>query len=355
MNTSNIPQGLTYIPFGQIFILTNPKIGITAKTIKIVEFIHSMGRKVGQKNHVVNSLPVDVSGLVDCIICKVKTEEGGQILVSDKDSLIEMLCEFWGLDYDEVVKIPDIIPGWHKTHKGVTFGGEIHPLRVPVIAPVRKSEKEETVDFSPLIQCITVHTKEGVLKKIEDLLEEYALYGIVISPYELMGIQEKVSKKERKTYELDIDIIPGKEDWDKDFKEKVVKRTIDIIITDSAGTKHHITDLSPQSAALYLTFILFSKDGIKIADLKTNDEFYNLFIHICNRLKSTNNLPDKVTLWKNANRKRSEIKSAIKEATNGDLEAMMLFGIEGEEGKENRVAGATDELMEKIRKGFDLE
>ena len=34
---------------------------------------------------------------------------------------------------------------------------------------------------------------------------------------------------------------------------------------------------------------------------------------------------------------------------------MMLFGIEGEEGKENRVAGATDELMEKIRKGFDLE
>ena len=33
----------------------------------------------------------------------------------------------------------------------------------------------------------------------------------------------------------------------------------------------------------------------------------------------------------------------------------MMLGIQGEEGKENRVAGATDELMEKIRKGFDIE
>ena len=33
----------------------------------------------------------------------------------------------------------------------------------------------------------------------------------------------------------------------------------------------------------------------------------------------------------------------------------MLFGIEGKEGKEFRVAGATDELREKIKKGFDIE
>ena len=134
----------------------------------------------------------------------------------------------------------------------------------------------------------------------------------------------------------------------------MVKRTIDIIITDSAGIKHHITDLYPQSAALYLTFILF-KDGIKIADLQTNNEFYNLFIHICKRLKSTNKLPDQKTLWKNANRKRGEIKRAISNVTNDDKNAEMMFGIEGEEGKEFRVAGATDELREKIKKGFDIK
>lgn len=352
---NGLPQEIANIPFGQVFILTNPSVGITSKTIKYIECIHSLAskKKLNQKNSTVNSLPVDYPGLMDCFICKVKTEDGVQLLVSDKDSLLEMLCEFWGLDYDEVIKIPDIIPGWHINNNGVTIGGESHPVRIPVTT-MRKPEKDETEAGSTLIQCITVHTKEGEMAKIEDILEECALYGIVISPYELMGIQEKVSKKERKTYELDIDIIPGKEDWDKDFKEKVVKRTIDIIITDSAGIKHHITDLSPQSAALYLTFILF-KDGIKIADLKTNDEFYNLFIHICNRLKSTNKLPDKITLWKNANRKRGEIKKAISDATNDDKNAEMMFGIEGEEGKENRVAGATVELREKIRKRFDIE
>lgn len=351
---NGLPQEIANIPFGQVIVLTDPNQGITSKTIKTVEFIHSVARKLNQKRHIVNSLPVDAADLWGCVICKVKTDAGVQILLSDWNSLLEMLCEFWGLDYEEVCKIPDIIPGWHKTHKGVTIGGESHPVRIPV--PVKKPEKEVIGGSSTLIQCITVHTKEGEMAKIEDILEECALYGIVISPYELMGIQEKVSKKERKTYELDIDIISGKEDWDKDFKEKVVKRTIDIIITDSAGIKHHITDLFPQSAALYLTFILF-KDGIgiKIADLKTNDEFYNLFIHICKRLKSINNIPDKVTLWKYANRKRGEIKKAISDATNDDKNAEMLFGIEGEEGKVFRVAGATKELRETIRKGFDIE
>ena len=87
----------------------------------------------------------------------------------------------------------------------------------------------------------------------------------------------------------------------------------------------------------------------------TNDEFYNLFIHICKRLKSTNKLPDQETLWKNANRKRGEIKKAISDVTNDDKNAERLFGIEGKEGKEFRVAGATDELREKIKKGFDIK
>ncbi|MBR0518296.1 hypothetical protein IJJ97_00735 [bacterium] len=352
---NGLPQGLNNIPFGQVFILTNPKQGITSKTIKTVECIHSLAskNKLNQKNNAVHSLPVDDPGLWECIICKVKTEEGVQILVSDWDSLFEMLCEFWGMDYEEVSKIPDIIPGWHKTHKGVTLGGVSHPVRVPVTA-IRKPEKEKTGVGSTILQCITVHTKEGDLKKIEDILEECALYGIDITPYDLMETHRKVSMRERKTYELDIDIIPGKEDWDKEYKDLVVKRTIDIIITDNAGTKHHITTLSAQSAALYLTFILF-KDGIKIADLKTNDEFHSIFIHICKRLKGTNNYPDKVTLWKNANRKRGEVNGLISKVTNDDKTAEMLFGIEGEKRKVNRVAGATDELREKIRKGFDIE
>lgn len=344
---NGLPQEIANIPFGQVIVLTNPEQGITSNTTQQILAVISIAGKLNQ-SHIVYALPVQYSGLWGCYICKVKTEEGVQVLVSDRESVLEMLCEFWGLDFNEVsksIKLSD------RYERYVFLGGESHPVRIPV--PVRKPEKEEKEERevgSTLIQCITEHTKEGEMAKIEDILEDALFHKLDITALDLVTLLDKVSNKERKTYELDIDIIPWKEDW----KEKVVKRTIDIIITDNAGIKHHITDLYPQSAALYLTFILF-KDGIKIADLKTNDEFYNLFIHICKRLKSTNKLKDKETLWKNANRKRGEIKKAISNVTNDDKNAEMLFGIEGEEGKEFRVAGATDELREKIKKGFDIK
>ena len=350
MNTSNIPQGLTNIPFGQIIILTDPREGITSTTNQKIGAVISIAGKLGQ-SHIVYAIPVDDPGLWDSFICKVQTEEGVQILISDKDSLIEMLCEFWGLDYEEVIKTLDI----SKRYKGhITLGGESHPVRVPVPA-IRKPEKEKTEVGSTLLQCITVHTKEGDLKRIEDILEECALYGIDIDPYELMDIHKKVKEKERKTYQLDIDIDPGKEGWNKDKTDLVFKRECDIFLVDENGNKHHLENLNAQTIALYLTFILFKDGGgIKIADLKTNEEFYRLFKHICDRLKSINKIPDKITLWKNANRKRGEIKKAISDATNGDKIAERLFAIEGMEGQEFRVEGATDELREKIRKRFDI-
>lgn len=352
MNTINIPQNgfpqeITNIPFGQVIVLTDPSQGITSTTVQKIQAVISIAGSLGQKG-VVYAIPVDSPELWDSYICKVKTKDGVQILVSDKDSIIEMLCEFWGLDYAEAIK-KIVIKKRYEGH--VTIGEESHPVRIPVIE-ARKPEKEEK--HSILLQCITTHTKAGELAKIEDALEEAFIHHINISGIDLLTLLDKVSNKERKTYQLDIDIIPGKADYDKELKDIVVKRSCDIIITDSDGTSHHITTLSPQSIALYLTFILF-KDGIKIADLKTNDEFYKLFLHICNRLRYMNKLPEQKILWENANRKRGEIKKAISDVTNGDKIAEMQLGIEGEEGKEYRVAGATDDLREKIRKGFDIE
>lgn len=344
---NGLPQEIANIPFGQVIVLTDPEQGITSTTTQQILAVISIAGKLGQ-SHIVYALPVQYSGLWGCYICKVKTEEGVQVLVSDRESVLEMLCEFWGLDFSEVsksIKLSD------RYERYVFLGGESHPVRIPV--PVRMPEMERLEDHSILLQCITEHTKEGEMAKIEDILEDALLHKLDITALDLITLLDKVSKKERKTYELDIDIIPGDEGWDKDMIVFGPRRTCEITITDDSGIKHK-KKLPAQTAALYLTFILF-KDGIKIADLKTNDEFYNLFIHICKRLKSTNKLPDQKTLWKNANRKRGEIKKAISDVTNDDKNAEMLFGIEGEEGKEFRVAGATDELREKIKKGFDIE
>lgn len=347
MNTSSIPQELTNIPFGQIFILTNPGQGITSTTIQKIQAVISLAGSLGQKG-IVYALPVDVLGLWDCFICKVKKEEGVQILVSDKDSLIEMLCEFWGLDYEEVSKTIDIA----KRYKGkVTLGGENHPVRIPV-TPVRKPEKEETEDYSTLLQCITDHTKEGELAKIEKALEEAFTHHIDITGIDLLTLLDKVSHKERKTYQLDIKIEKGKENegkngvWDS-------RRTCDIKLIDSAGKEHSIK-LEAQLKALYLTFILF-RDGIKLSDLKTSDEFYNLFKHICERLRSINNIPDKEGLEKEVRGKRNKIKKLISEATTGDIEAMEQFGIEGYTGDVFKVNGATDEHRDYIKEMFGIE
>jgi len=349
MNTNSI-QGLTNIPFGQIFILTNPDQGITSTTIQKIQAVISIAGSLGQKG-IVYALPVDAPELRDCFICKVKTADGIQILLSDKDTLIEMLCVFWGLDYFEVSKTLDIA----KRYKGhVTLGGESHPVRIP-IAPVRKPEKEETGNYSTLLQCITDHTKEKDLSKIEDILEESVLSGIEITPLDLVSLLDKISKRERKTYQLDINIDPGKEGWNKDKTDLVFKRECDIFLVDDAGIEHHFEKLNAQTIALYLTFILFKDgDGIKLADLATNEDFFRLFKHICERLKSINNIPDKATLKENEDKKRRDIKGAIKKATNGDKIAERLFAIEGREGQEFRVEGATDELREKIRKRFDI-
>lgn len=354
MSTINIPQnglpqGLTNIPFGQVFILTDPNQGSTSTTNQKVGAVISIAASLHQ-SHIVYVIPVNAPELWDCYICKVKTKDGAQVLVSDKDSLIEMLCEFWGLDYTESIKK---IVFRDRYERFMTIGGESHPVRIPVIE-ARKPEKKE--EHSTLLQCITTHTKEGELAKIEDALEEAFIHHIDISGIDLLTLLEKVSKKERKTYKLDINIIPGNEGWDKDMTVWEPRRTCEITITDNAGIPHKLKNPPAQTIALYLTYILFKDgNGIKTADLKTNDEFYKIFTHICRRLKSINSIPNKETLKKNAYDKRKLIKNAIKDATNGDIEAMMLFGIEGEEGMEYRVAGATDELREKIRKGFDIE
>ena len=360
---NGLPQEVTNIPFGQVIVLTNPELGITSKTIKTVECIHSIARKIGQKSHTINTIPVDAAGLWDCSICKVKTEKGVHILVSNWDSLLEMLCEFWCLDYDEVSKIPDIIPGWHRTHKGVTLGGESHPVRVSVKAAKKPEGGEKVDDYAVTLQCIRTYTKEGQLDKIEDVLEDSINHGLDISILELGAILERVKEKERKTYHLEIHPHKGEEDYDSAWEEKVHKYDCDFSLVDSAGISHPFK-LDAQSTALYLTFILFSEKGKKLADLNTDEEFFQTYYFFCQRLKSINNRAKgkktfkeylKETLGKYVNDKRKVIKKVIKDKTNDDKIAQELFCIEGVPGEEFRVKGATDDNRATIREEFEMK
>ena len=345
---NGLPQEIANIPFGQVIVLTNPEQGITSNTTQQILAVISIAGKLNQ-SHIVYALPVQYSGLWGCYICKVKTEEGVQVLVSDRESVLEMLCEFWGLDFNEVsksIKLSD------RYERYVFLGGESHPLRIPV--PVRMPEMERLEDHSILLQCTQVYSKERQLAKIEQSLEEGLSHNIDITFSDLVSLLERIKAKERKTYELSIKIDKGEENegkngvWDS-------RRTCDIILVDNAGKEHPIK-MRAQLKALYLTFILFNDgNGIKLSDIKTNDEFYNIFKHICERLRSINNIPDKAGLENEVRGNRSKIKRSIKKETNGDIYAMEQFAIEGDSGDVNKVAGSTDDHRAYIKERFGIK
>lgn len=345
---NGLPQEIATIPFGQVIVLTDPNQGITSKTIKTVEFIHSVARKLNQKRHIVNSLPVDAADLCGCVICKVKTDDGVQILVSDWNSLLEMLCVFWGLDYEEVCKIPDIIPGWHKTHKGVTIGGESHPVRIP-LKPLEGNEPVKD-DYGITLQLIQPHTKTDELLGIKKAIQNSFYHNLDISIDDIINLYEDV-KKSIKTYHLDIHI-------DRDESGKIC--CCDISLKDNFGKLYPLKQiehqkekhLEPQIMAFYLTFILF-KEGKKPLDVD-NDDFYETLIKIQSQLPYRFRKPKKDNLTWNVYSKKSVIRKSIWNATH-DSYAQEQFSIDGYGDDVFRVAGATDDDREKIKKEFGLE
>lgn len=346
MNTNNIPQELTNIPLGQIFILTNPKVGITAKTIQMMEFILSMARQYDQE-HIVNTLPVDDPKLWDCFICKVKTEDGDQILVSDKDTLVEMLCEFWGLDYDEVCKTI-VIP---KRNKTVTFGGERHPVRMPAAKPVLGVKREE---YGVILQQIQDHTKEGTLEGVKRLFLENFNFNLGISLDEFIDTYKEVEQSIKK-YRLDIQFK-----WKKEYKHPkwVIKmRECEISLIDNLGNRYPIK-VDAENRVIYLTFLFF-EDGIPYTQITTSDEFYKIYKQIHSRMPRIKsnpkryNLEDKEDLATFTNY-ISKIRKAILNVTN-DIYAVEQFAVEGRKKDNYGIAGATDENRDVVRKAFKIK
>ena len=355
---NGLPQEIANIPFGQVFVMTNPEQGITSKTIKTVEFIHSVARKMDQKRHIVNSLPVDAAVLWGCVICKVKTDAGVQILLSDWNSLLEMLCEFWGLDYEEVSKNPDIIPGWHKTHKGVTIGGESHPVRIPVLAGIQGHTSKG--DDGITLQCLTDHSRERTISDIRSTFKDNFSYGWDITPEEVLKIFEE-EKAATKTYSLDIQVI-WKEVFEKGKHIKVIHKCI-ISLIDNDGNKYPLK-MKAQSKVIYLTFILY-KDGLRIQDVSGNKEFYNLFSKIFDQMPRALDKPDSFVFFDKEykytkeygyfNDKLNNIRKAILDATDNNDYLRERFAVEGDVGFPYKVAGATDEHRALIRKEFGLK
>jgi len=340
-----IPQELMNIPLGQVFILTNPSLGIVPKNIFMMDFVFSMAKQYSQE-HIVNALPVEDADFWDCFVCKVKTDEGIQILISNKDSIIEMLCEFWGLDYEEVcksIKIP-------QRNKIVACGGTIHPMRVAVPARVVGSDEKDG-RTGTLLQCLQSQSKENIMERLKDVLQDNFNHNLGLTLDDIKTIFEEEQRKEKKQYKLDIQFK-----W-RDLKSgerKIDKCQISLI--DNEGNSYLLDndrDLTVQVYALYFTYVLF-EDGLALDELYYNNEFYETYLKILSKFTKGYQKPTQGTVYSYAKAKMSVIRKAILDATK-DNYAKEQFAIDGYEGEKYQVRGASDEDRSLIRNIFELE
>ncbi len=344
------------IPFGQVVLLTNPYLGILTKTTHMIEFILSMAKDY-KVEHNISTRPVQYSGLWDCFVCKVKVDEDVQILVSDKDSLVEMLCEFWGLDYEEVRKSYKLPVRYKKM--GMTCGGEDHPIRVslPPRSPLPSSKED---DSRIILGCMQeAQTRDEAYGNFRSTIIDNFNNGYGITLDEIIAIYKEEEKK-RKTYTLDIHKVP-KEDYVKGKKVILIKDCV-LKLIDNYG-KEYPFDAPVKSKAIYLTFLLFPK-GFWIKDIAGNQEFYDAFKKIYTQLPyfSKKYLPDNFdqlsdidsTEYKCFLQQMGDTRDAIMDVTN-DNSARKQFAIEGDYYTPFRVAGATDENREKVKKIFGLK
>lgn len=344
MNPANFPQNglpkeLMSLPYGEIFILTNPNIGISSKNIFMMQFIFSMARQYGKK-HIVKERPVGFSGLWDCVACNIKGMRDDQLLIADKDSLVELLCEFWELNYEEVCKTINI----PSRNKEITCGSESHPVKITLIPSKKEGALTKKDDFSFTLHCKVDASRERTMERLKEAFQEMFSHKVDVSMEDISDLYEEV-KKNRKTYKLNIQI---KDKEGNSFKKL---KTCDISLIDNYGTIYPFV-FEPLWKALYLTFILF-KDGIPEMDV-SDSAFYELFLKIQDKLSRNSKLPSKESILSNTKSNLSKIRGAILNATN-DVYAKEQFAVDGYSGDVYLVAGSTDEDRTLIRREFGLE
>lgn len=336
---NGLPKELMSLPYGEIFILTNPNIGISSKNIFMMQFIFSMARQYGKK-HIVKERPVDFPSLWNCVACNIKGEKGDQLLIADKDSLVEMLCKFWNLDYDEVCKTISI----PNRNKEVTCGGESHPVKITLIPSKKEGALTKKDDFSFTLHCKVDASRERTMERLKDVLQEMFSHKIDVSMEDISDLYEKV-KKDRKTYKLSIQI---KDKEGGSFKKL---KTCDISLIDNYGNTYPLK-FEPLMKSLYLTFILF-KEGLPMMDV-SDSAFYDQFLKIQDKLSRESKLPSKESLLGNIKYNLSKIRNCILVATN-DVYAKEQFAVDGYSGDIYKVEGATDDDRSKIKQEFGIE
>ena len=361
LNTEDLSQSareeleLADIPYGEIFVLTNPETGLTSIDLRRLDAITLVAHRF-KKPCILHSKDVMDSRLWHCFVCRMNNE---QLWAADDTTLLEMLCTFWQLDANHVSDY--LGPRWYH-YLFWRKDDERQPMKISVkpyypTKGIIYGDDSISMGFRQ-----TNYSREKSLGDIRAILQDNHDYNLGISMDDIIAIQQEIQNKSQNntqdyTLEIEVRTRPIFEKG-KDIRLHGIK-SCDIVLIDNTGVRHNLK-LTVYSKALYLTFMTY-KEGKTIREISKDDVFHKRFQEIYRRLPyaSMSNIPDTFDVLKDDQyllftQKLGEIRKAIMDTTHSN-KVRELYGVEGYKGEAFSVKGATDEQRAFVMDTFELE
>lgn len=341
-------EELADIPYGVIFILTDPERGLTRYDCGLMDRLFVMADQF-DKPCILYSKDVIDPRLWHCFVCRINSE---QVLLADRHTLLEMLCAFWGLDISSVhdgerTPISQNGADWFQDN-------ERHPIKIAV-KPIylRKGIIYGGNSISMGFRQVS-YTREKSLWDIRTILQDSHDKGLGISINDITAIMQDINNPRDYTLEIDVEKKPTFERGRP--IEKIKSCDIVLIANES---ERHILKLTVYSKALYLTFLTF-KEGKTIKEISGDADFYRRFRRIYRQLPYASGFPgpfnllDDSTQYTLFTQKLGEIRKAIMDTTHSN-KVRELYGVEGYKGEAFSVEGATDWQRAYVMNTFGLK
>ena len=204
---NGLPKELEQLQEGQIYMFPCVEDGLTEKNVLISQYISAVSGKLikesksKKKKPVVFAIPTSKQALWNHIVCKLDTPSGLIIEIADTGSLLEMLYDYFGLDYTKPYNLN--ISDRHKITPA-----EYHPQKFTLHDIPSCSTEDESSDYnSTSIDFITNKKKtredinKNILSAFYDAEYNREKFGV---EYSLEELVREFNTQKNKTYRLEI-------------------------------------------------------------------------------------------------------------------------------------------------------
>lgn len=351
---NGLPNELKNIQFGQIYIFPKLNEGLIEKNVLLSQYISSASNKLRKQSKstiekpVVFAIPTDNPILWDCIVCKIASNNGGDVIeFADTGSVLEMLYDYFGLVYEKASRLT--MPERYKITPS-----DSHPKRKTFKSIISSSVAPIEVDLYS-IQLLTNKKWDANLgeKKLLEVLWKIEKSKRDGGDFDYKKVFEKFEASRKKEYSLKIEIDHKKRDGIFNDSEFAKSRICHIFMVDENGNQEEIM-MEGWIKAIYLLFIVYDK-GILMEDFNDKQKrapYEKVYKEIYEKLANTTAVTDYVLDYAKVSSARTFIKNSIANITQNIY--LEKFCIEGFKLSECYIRANSKEIRDYVVDSFNL-